>query len=296
MCDTARQGAYALLLCLLVLLFVLLALGAHSPCNTDPLGLFVPGGATIWIFRKALTQLSAMSAFTLPRSSGQRLPHGTVLPQIFKYLREHTDLYEIETQHTQEQSLLEAFRALRTHEVPEPETEPEGSAVAPTAEPDQPETVPLADTSQSEQTTEQPEHQQEVAEPSTEQTRTLQSEQAELTSTAVEARETEQQQPAIVSAKQESYGTARPQATAAVPAESAAELSEDLLEQLKNLKLRRKLRYLVMKIHEGCVIEDCSAPPSAGVAELRAALPYSDCRYNPTLSHIINTSFIRSPY
>lgn len=62
-------------------------------------------------------------------------------------------------------------------------------------------------------------------------------------------------------------------------AESPTGMSTDLQDKLKALKLRRKHRFLVMRIDGTEVVADVVGAPGQGPAELRAALPYSDCRY-----------------
>lgn len=62
-------------------------------------------------------------------------------------------------------------------------------------------------------------------------------------------------------------------------AESPTEISTDLQDKLKALKLRRKHRFLVMRIDGTEVVADVVGAPEQGPAELRTALPYSDCRY-----------------
>ncbi|KAG5191746.1 hypothetical protein JKP88DRAFT_230865 [Tribonema minus] len=51
------------------------------------------------------------------------------------------------------------------------------------------------------------------------------------------------------------------------------------MKMLKDLKLRRKYRFLVLRIEGGEVVPDATAPPAAGAPQLEAALPFSDCRY-----------------
>ncbi len=62
-------------------------------------------------------------------------------------------------------------------------------------------------------------------------------------------------------------------------AESPTGMSTDLQDKLKALKLRRKHRFVTMRIEGTEVVAETAAPPGEGPAELRAALPYSDCRY-----------------
>ena len=56
-------------------------------------------------------------------------------------------------------------------------------------------------------------------------------------------------------------------------------VSTDLQSKLRALKLRRKHRFLVMRIEGTEVVSETVGPSSAGPEELRAALPFSDCRY-----------------
>lgn len=62
-------------------------------------------------------------------------------------------------------------------------------------------------------------------------------------------------------------------------AESPTGMSTDLQEKLRQLKLRRKHRFLVMRIDGTEVVAAAVGAPTAGPAELKASLPYSDCRY-----------------
>lgn len=62
-------------------------------------------------------------------------------------------------------------------------------------------------------------------------------------------------------------------------AESPTGMSTDLQDKLKALKLRRKHRFVTMRIEGTEVVAETVAAPGEGPAELRAALPYSDCRY-----------------
>ncbi|CAN0100979.1 unnamed protein product, partial [Discosporangium mesarthrocarpum] len=62
-------------------------------------------------------------------------------------------------------------------------------------------------------------------------------------------------------------------------AESPVDMSQDLVDKLKGLKLRRRHRYLVMRIDGTQVVAESVGSPGDGPEELKAALPYSDCRY-----------------
>ncbi|CAM9440585.1 unnamed protein product [Ectocarpus fasciculatus] len=62
-------------------------------------------------------------------------------------------------------------------------------------------------------------------------------------------------------------------------AESPTGMSTDLQDKLKALKLRRKHRFVTMRIEGTEVVAETVAAPAEGPAELKAALPYSDCRY-----------------
>ncbi|CAN0584087.1 unnamed protein product, partial [Ectocarpus sp. 12 AP-2014] len=62
-------------------------------------------------------------------------------------------------------------------------------------------------------------------------------------------------------------------------AESPTGMSTDLQDKLKALKLRRMHRFVTMRIEGTEVVADTVAAPAEGPAELKAALPYSDCRY-----------------
>lgn len=56
-------------------------------------------------------------------------------------------------------------------------------------------------------------------------------------------------------------------------------MSDELLATLKALKIRRRHRFVVMRIDGTQVVAETVAPPKDGPGELRTALPYSDCRY-----------------
>lgn len=56
-------------------------------------------------------------------------------------------------------------------------------------------------------------------------------------------------------------------------------VSTDLQNKLRALKIRRKHRFLVMRIEGTEVVAETAGAPSQGPEELRAALPFSDCRY-----------------
>eukprot|EP00752_Nemacystus_decipiens_P010497 g9352.t1 len=62
-------------------------------------------------------------------------------------------------------------------------------------------------------------------------------------------------------------------------AESPTGMSTDLQDKLKALKLRRKHRFVTMRIDGTEVVAETVAAPAEGPAELKVALPYSDCRY-----------------
>ncbi|CAM9413885.1 unnamed protein product [Choristocarpus tenellus] len=62
-------------------------------------------------------------------------------------------------------------------------------------------------------------------------------------------------------------------------AESPVDMSSDLLEKLRLLKLRRRHRYVVMRIDGTQVVAESVGEPAAGPTELKESLPYSDCRY-----------------
>lgn len=62
-------------------------------------------------------------------------------------------------------------------------------------------------------------------------------------------------------------------------AESPTGMSTELQDKLKALKLRRKHRFLVMRIDATEVVADAVGAPGEGPEQLRVALPYSDCRY-----------------
>ena len=62
-------------------------------------------------------------------------------------------------------------------------------------------------------------------------------------------------------------------------AESPTGMSTDLQDKLKALKLRRKHRFVTMRIEGTEVVAETVAAPAEGPAELKVALPYSDCRY-----------------
>nr|CCA15393.1 conserved unknown protein putative [Albugo laibachii Nc14] len=54
---------------------------------------------------------------------------------------------------------------------------------------------------------------------------------------------------------------------------------EGIYEEFKNLKLRRRYRYIVMKIVEAKVVIESTAPPTASFESFIAALPDADSRY-----------------
>ncbi|CAN0299952.1 unnamed protein product, partial [Hapterophycus canaliculatus] len=62
-------------------------------------------------------------------------------------------------------------------------------------------------------------------------------------------------------------------------AESPTGMSTDLQDKLKALKLRRKHRFVTMRIEGTEVVAETLGAPGEGAAELKVALPYSDCRY-----------------
>lgn len=62
-------------------------------------------------------------------------------------------------------------------------------------------------------------------------------------------------------------------------AESPTGMSTDLQDKLKALKLRRKHRFVTMRIEGTEVVAETLGAPKEGPAELKVALPYSDCRY-----------------
>lgn len=62
-------------------------------------------------------------------------------------------------------------------------------------------------------------------------------------------------------------------------AESPTGLSTDLQDTLKALKLRRRHRFVVMRIDGTQVVAEATGAPGEGPVQLRTALPYSDCRY-----------------
>lgn len=62
-------------------------------------------------------------------------------------------------------------------------------------------------------------------------------------------------------------------------AESPTGMATDLQDTLKQLKLRRKHRFVVMRIDGTEVVAASVGARGQGPAELRVALPYSDCRY-----------------
>lgn len=62
-------------------------------------------------------------------------------------------------------------------------------------------------------------------------------------------------------------------------AQSPTGMATDLQDKLKALKLRRKHRFVTMRIEGTEVVAETVAAPGEGPAELKLALPYSDCRY-----------------
>ncbi|CAN0014426.1 unnamed protein product [Scytosiphon promiscuus] len=62
-------------------------------------------------------------------------------------------------------------------------------------------------------------------------------------------------------------------------AESPTGMSTDLQDKLKALKLRRKHRFVTMRIEGTEVVAETLGAPGEGPAQLKVALPYSDCRY-----------------
>ncbi|CAM9400892.1 unnamed protein product [Phaeothamnion confervicola] len=61
--------------------------------------------------------------------------------------------------------------------------------------------------------------------------------------------------------------------------EAATGLTDDAAKMLKDLKLRRRYRFLVLKIVNGAVAVETAGDPNGGLPELEAALPIADCRY-----------------
>lgn len=55
--------------------------------------------------------------------------------------------------------------------------------------------------------------------------------------------------------------------------------TDDVVSEFKQLKMRRKFRYLLFRIEGDKVVVDTTALPSATFEDFHAALPDSDCRY-----------------
>lgn len=55
--------------------------------------------------------------------------------------------------------------------------------------------------------------------------------------------------------------------------------TDAVVAEFKQLKMRRKYRYVLFRIEADKVVVDATAPPSASFADFNAALPDSDCRY-----------------
>ncbi|KAF1334349.1 Actin depolymerizing factor, partial [Globisporangium splendens] len=53
----------------------------------------------------------------------------------------------------------------------------------------------------------------------------------------------------------------------------------DVAAEFKQLKMRRKYRFVLFKIDGAQMVVDATGPPSAGFADFLHALPDSDCRY-----------------
>jgi uncharacterized membrane protein YqiK len=203
--------------------------------------------------------------------------------QVFAFLKERTDLYDLaenDTQEQREQSLLQAFRQLTCRDLAE-----EARLAAEAESARQAELAAMAEAEQ----------------------RARNVAAAEAAATAAAA-EHERAQAAAVAAQAEAAAqiTAQAAATAASKAAApsaapstfvephtktggeavshavgglvAAEMTDEAHAVLKDLKLKRKYRYFVMKIEGGSVVPDSTGAPKAGPAELRAALPFSDCR------------------
>ncbi|RLN50111.1 hypothetical protein BBJ28_00003912 [Nothophytophthora sp. Chile5] len=63
-----------------------------------------------------------------------------------------------------------------------------------------------------------------------------------------------------------------------IPA-NAISPSDEVVAEFKQLKMRRKYRYVFFRIEGAQVVVDATAPPSATFTDFMAALPDSDCRY-----------------
>ncbi|KAF4322104.1 hypothetical protein BBI17_004353 [Phytophthora kernoviae] len=63
-----------------------------------------------------------------------------------------------------------------------------------------------------------------------------------------------------------------------VPA-NAITPTDEVIAEFKQLKMRRKYRYVLLRIEAAHVVVDSTAPPSATFKDFEAALPDSDCRY-----------------
>ncbi|DAZ99656.1 TPA: hypothetical protein N0F65_001893 [Lagenidium giganteum] len=55
--------------------------------------------------------------------------------------------------------------------------------------------------------------------------------------------------------------------------------SDDVAAEFKQLKMRRKYRYVLFRIEGASIIVDSTGPPTATLAQFSAALPDADCRY-----------------
>lgn len=72
-------------------------------------------------------------------------------------------------------------------------------------------------------------------------------------------------------------------------AESPTTMSTDLTAKLKALKIRRRHRFVVMRIDGTEVVAETVGAPGEGPGELRVALPYSDCRYAVYDQEVVTT-------
>lgn len=63
-----------------------------------------------------------------------------------------------------------------------------------------------------------------------------------------------------------------------VPANAIAP-TEAVMTEFKQLKMRRKYRYILFRIDADKIVVDATAPPSTTFVDFSAALPDSDCRY-----------------
>jgi hypothetical protein len=221
-------------------------------------------------------------------------PHHECCAQVFAFLKESTNLYDLagnDTQEQREQSLLQAFRQLSCRDLAK-----EARLAAEAESARQAELAAMADAEQRARD----EATAVAAAAAAEETAAAERERAQAAALAVAAAAAKAEAAANAEAAQRDAASTASKAAAPPAAPSAfvephtktggeavshavgglvaAEMTDEAHAVLKDLKLKRKYRYFVMKIEGGSVVPDSTGPPKAGPAELRAALPFSDCR------------------